>query len=269
MTMTKKQQMIEEVLEGRPVTAFEIIDVHTHLGLYHNFHIPEHAAADMVHAMDRVGIRCCISAAHAGITTDYRLGNDHVLAAMRDFPGRFLGYCCVNPNYSAEEMLAELQRCFDAGMTAIKFHPGLHTYPVDGDGYRPAWEFANERGLCVLTHTDLSANSGVAQTAKCAQAHPNAKVLFGHSGFGYKGAQACIEVAKSTTNTFFDIAASTNELGLLEMLVDGIGADRMLFATDLPFIDCRMQVGRIAFSALDDDKMRLVLADNARKLFGV
>jgi predicted TIM-barrel fold metal-dependent hydrolase len=188
---------------------------------------------------------------------------------MRDFPGRILGYCCVNPNYPADEMRDELKRCFDAGMIAIKFHPGVHTYPVDGDRYRPAWEYADEHGLCVLTHTDLSANSGVVPTGKCAERYPNAKVLFGHSGFGYGGARACIEVAKAAGNTFFDIAASTTDLGLVEMLVDGIGAERILFATDLPFIDCRMQVGRIAFSALDDEQMSLVLAGNARKLFGI
>ncbi len=264
-----KNRMREEVLEGRPVTAYEIIDAHTHMGRYHNFNIPEYSAADMVHAMDRVGIRCCVTAAHAGITTDYRLGNDHVLQAMRKFPGRFVGYCCVNPNYPAAEMKSELKRCFDAGMTAIKLHPGLHGYPVDGDGYRPAWEYADRHGLVVLTHTDGSANSGVVPTSRCAERYPNAKVLFGHSGFGHKGAQTCLEVARSYPNTYFDLAASLAELDLVEALADSVGADRVLFGTDLPFLDCRMQIGRLAFSRLSDDQMRMVLADNARRLFGL
>lgn len=264
-----KNKMIEEVLEGRPVTAFEIIDAHTHMGRYHNFNIPECSAADMVHAMDRVGIRCCVTAAHAGITTDYRLGNDHALEAMREFPGRFVGYCCVNPNYPASEMRDELKRCFDAGMTAIKLHPGLHGCPVDGEGYRPAWEYADKHRLVVLTHTDASVNSGVVPTSKCAERYPNAKVLFGHSGFGHKGAEACFEVAKKCPNTYFDLAASLAELDLVEALVDGVGADRVLFGTDLPFLDCRMQIGRMAFSRLNDEQMRMVLAGNARRLFGV
>lgn len=264
-----KQKMIEEVLEGKPVTAFEMIDAHTHLGYWHNFNIPERTAAQMVHAMDRVGIRCCVTAAHAGISTDYRMGNTHVLEAMREFPGRFIGYCCVNPNYPAREMLDEIKRCFDAGMTAIKLHPGVHGSPVDGDGYRPAWQYADKHGLVVLTHTDSSTNSGVVPTGRCAERYPNAKVLFGHSGFGHGGARACFEVAQKAPNSFFDIAASMADLNLVEALVGGIGADRVLFGTDLPFLDCRMQIGRMAFSGLTDAEMKLVLSGNARRLFGI
>ena len=59
------------------------------------------------------------------------------------------------------------------------------------------------------------------------------------------------------------------DLGLVEMLVGGVGADRLLFGTDLPFLDCRMQIGRMAFSALDDQQLTQVLAGNARRLFGI
>ncbi len=267
--MSNKQKMRQEVLEGKPVTAFEMIDIHTHMGLYHNFAIPEHTAAHMVHAMDRVGIKCCVTAAHAGITADYRMGNDQVLQAMREFPGRFVGYCCVNPNYPAREMKDELKRCFAGGMTAIKLHPGLHGCPVDGEGYRPAWEYAEKHGAVVLTHTDASANSGVVPTSRCAERYPNATVLFGHSGFGHKGARACLEVAEKCPNAYFDLAASLAELDLVEALVAGVGADRVLFGTDLPFLDCRMQIGRMAFSRLADDEMGKVLSGNARRLFGI
>lgn len=271
MSTAVRQIMRDEVLEGKPVTAFEMIDGHSHLGYWHNFFVPERTAGDMVHAMDRVGTRCCIAAAHAGISTDYRLGNSQVIAAMREFPGRILGYCCVNPNYPADEMLAELERCFDAGMTAVKLHPSVHRQPIDSDGYRPAWDYANEHGLVILTHTEggSTGTCGVALVGKCAERFPNTRVLFGHSGFGYGGAKGCIEVARNTPNAFFDIAASMCDFRLVEMLVDGIGAERVLFGTDLPFLDCRMQVGRMAFSALDDDQMRLVLAGNARRLFGI
>ncbi len=271
MSTTKKQIMRQEVLEGRPVTAFGIIDVHTHLGYWHNFYVPERTAADMVHAMDRVGINCCISAAHAGISTDYRMGNSQVIAAMQDFPGRILGHCCVNGNYPAKEMVDELERCSRAGMTAIKFHPSMHRCPIDGDGYQPAWEYANEHGLAILTHTEGGAGGtcGVVQVAKCALKYPNAKIVLGHSGFGYPGAKSCIEVAKDTPNAYYDIAGSMCDFKLVEMLVDGIGADRMLFGTDLPFLDCRMQIGRVAFSDLDDEQISLLLAGNARGVFGI
>jgi len=213
--------------------------------------------------------RCIIAGAHAGISTDFRRGNTQMIEAMREFPGRIFGYCCVNPNYP-NDIPTELDRCFEAGMIGIKFHPSVHRYPIDGDNYRLAWEYADKHGLVVLTHTGVTDSTcGVAQVGACAERYPNAKVLFGHSGFGYAGARACVEVGTRLTNTYFDITASTTELGLIEILVDGLGADRVLYGTDLPFIDCRMQIGRLAFSRLDDDQLRLILADNAKRIFGI
>ena len=87
-----------------------------------------------------------------------------------------------------------------------------------------------------------------AQTGKCAQALPERKGALRPLRLRLQRRSRVYRGRKTTTNTFFDIAASTVDLGLVEMLVDGIGADRVLFGTDLPFLDCRMQIGRMAFS---------------------
>jgi len=270
MTTAIKQEMMNNVLEGRPVTAFDIVDAHTHLGYWHNFFNYWRTAEDMVREMDVCGIRCCVSSAHAGISVDYIYGNTQVIDAMREFPDRIYGYCCVNPHYPADEIRDEIKRCFDMGMVAIKFHPEMHLYPVDGDGYRSAWEYADEHGLVVLSHTTTgSPLDGTTMFEKLANDYPNAKILLGHSGFSYEGARQSTELARKCPNVYMDICGSTVDLGLLDRYVKGAGADRVLFATDLPFIDCRPQIGRVAFSGLDDEQIALVLAGNARRLFGI
>ena len=50
-------------------------------------------------------------------------------------------------------------------------------------------------------------------------------------------------------------------------MVGGVGADRILFGTDLPFIDCRPQVGYVAAARISDDDKRRIFGRNARKLF--
>jgi predicted TIM-barrel fold metal-dependent hydrolase len=270
MSITAKQQMIDEVLSGRPVSSFNILDCHGHMGYWHNFNIPARTAADMVCLMDRSGIQSIVAAGHAGIGPDFRRGNDEVIAGMKQFPKRIYGYCCVNPHYSPQEMRDELNRCFDSGMIAVKLHPAMHGYPVNGDRYIPAWEFANKHGCCVLSHTGVSdANCNIGLFEKLAQDFPNAKIILGHSGFGYEGAQLSIELALKYSNVYLDITASTFYTGLVERMVKGAGPDRVLFGTDLPFMDCRGQVGRMAFSTLEDRELRLVLGENARRLFGI
>jgi predicted TIM-barrel fold metal-dependent hydrolase len=47
----------------------------------------------------------------------------------------------------------------------------------------------------------------------------------------------------------------------------GAGADRVLSGSDIPFVDPRGQLGRVAFARLPDDALRLVLGANARRLW--
>jgi predicted TIM-barrel fold metal-dependent hydrolase len=266
----QKLRMQEEVLTGRPVRTFEIIDCHGHIGYWHHFHIPYRNAEDMVRLMDLCGITAIVISAHAAIGPDYKLGNKQVLDAMSRFPDRIYGYCTVNPHASREELLDELKRCFDAGMVAIKLHPSVHRARADSEGYSPAWEFAHEHGLCVLSHTAVSdPYCSVGMFDQIAGNYSNAKVLVGHCGFGYEGARQSCELARKHSNVYLDVTSSTFYTGLLERVVEGAGADRVLFGTDCPFMDCRPQVGRFAFSKLSDEELRLSLAENARRLFGI
>lgn len=270
MSCKIRDKMREAVLEGRPVTEFQVVDAHTHLGYWYNFNIPWRTAEDMVRVMDKVGVECCISTAHAAIGPDYRYGNSQVIEAMRAFPGRILGYCTINPNYPDSEKLDELNRCFDAGMVAIKYHPSCHLHPIDGAGYEVSWKYAQEHCLPILTHTDTGGQfCDVVKSGMCARMYPDSKLLIGHCGFGYKGADLCIQVAKEVSNTYFDLAASTANLDLVEKIVAGVGSERVVFGTDLPFLDSRIQIGRLAFSRLDDNQLTQVLGQNARRIFGL
>ncbi len=52
-------------------------------------------------------------------------------------------------------------------------------------------------------------------------------------------------------------------------MVHEAGADRVLFGTDLPFLDPRPQLGRVAFAKISDDEKRLILGLNASRIFGI
>ena len=52
-------------------------------------------------------------------------------------------------------------------------------------------------------------------------------------------------------------------------VVDLMGADRVLFGSDLPFIDCRPMLGYIGFSRVSDESKRRILGLNAARLFGL
>jgi uncharacterized protein len=270
MTPTAKQNMIDDILAGRPPRAFDIVDCHGHLGYWRGFNIAAPTPADLVRIMDRSGINTIVLSATAGITADYRLGNAQVLQAMRDFPGRIYGYCSINPHYPVQEQRDELARCLKTGMVGVKIHPSLHGYPAGGEGYRAAWEFAQEHNLCLLSHTCVGdPTCAIALFDQLAADYSAVKIILGHSGMGYEGTEQSAALARKYPNVYLDLTMSQCHRGLVERMVAGAGADRVLFGTDLQFIDCRTHLGRLAFSSLDDHALRLIFGANARRLFGL
>jgi len=165
-------------------------------------------------------------------------------------------------------MLDELKRCMGSGMVGIKMHPDMHLYAVDGPAYRPAWEFANENALPVLIHTGLGSQwNDPAHLAGPARDFPRAKIVVGHAGSLFPLAESSIRLAKDVPNTYLDLTGSTCPYGLLEWMVAEIGADRVLFGTDLPFLDPRQQLGRVALSRLSEVDKAKILGLNAAQLF--
>lgn len=259
----------QKVSQGQPLTDELVIDAHCHMGRWFNFNLYKGDAQGMVERMDRLGIRACVAAHHSSIGPDFKYGNDEVLRAMEEFPGRIYGYATVNPNYPEAEIVGELERCISSGMVGVKIHPDTHQCMVDNDKYRPVWEYANERGLPLLSHTGINGKNPVEAFENLAEDYPNVKIILGHSGFGSEGADQSIQAAEEFPNIYLEITGSIIVYGTLERMVRRLGADRVLFGTDLPFIDPRPQLGRVAFAKISDEEKRQILGRNAQKVFGI
>ena len=249
-----------------------IIDAHTHMGAWYNFHIPGNPWADgMVAAMDACGIDVAITAPHVGIGPDMAQGNELAHEAVKRFPGRFAAYCAVNPNYSEEEIVAEMEKWLaHDDFKGIKIHPVTHDYPADGDNYRPVWAFAHERELPVLVHTwEADSKCGPSLFEGIGKEFPKAKIILGHSGATPNGIHEAIEAARNAPNLILDLTKSLMHRGMVEVMVKGVGAERVLFGTDLPFIGCSGQIGHVAAARISEEDKRKIFGLNARQLFGL
>jgi hypothetical protein len=105
---------------GRTLALPDFIDMHAHFGDW-SWHIPDTTAASLVAVMDRVGVRSMICSHMQCMGADCARGNREVLAAMRAFPGRILGYLIVWP-WSDAVVKAEVARCLEAGFVGAKLH---------------------------------------------------------------------------------------------------------------------------------------------------
>lgn len=249
---------------------WRIIDAHAHIGSYGGFEIPHGDADSMIRSMDHLGIDvACISSLTA-INADYVRGNDLTAVAVRRYPDRFVGYAVANP-WETENITTELTRAFDElGLSAIKIHPTLWELPVTDARYEPIWGFASERKALVLSHTWVNDRTcRPALFKEIAQRHPQVAFLLGHSGGSWEGNLEALQICANCPNIYLETCYSQLTRSQLQLLVQGAGSERVVFGTDMPFIDPAFTLARVAGSALTEEQRRAILGGNAGRLLAL
>lgn len=269
------ERLLQQVQAGLPLSDVLVIDAHAHLGLWHYMHIPEPDAGTMARVMERTGISTTIFSANLAIGPDYHMGNEMVFEAVKAYPGKFLGYVTVNPHYY-EDVTKELDFWFQnpearGRMVAIKMHPAFHQYPIDGEFYRPAFEYARDHGLLVLSHAWGEGPDellcGPRLFEKVAREFPSVPIIVGHTAGNLRGYYGSVEAARRCPNLWLDTNHSFLSLGMVEFLVKHVGADRILFSTDFPFLNAPAGLGKVVFSKLSTGEKEKILGLNAKALF--
>jgi uncharacterized protein len=258
----------EQIRRGERLRDIVILDGHAHLGEYPGFFINQGDAAGMVGVMDRIGMQAAIISANAAMRSDQDYGNETVLRAVRDYPGRFLGYVVANPYY-AEEMEASLNYYLDQpGMVAIKFHPELHDdYPMLGPRYEPAWKVATERRVPVLFHTYFGGDT-LNDVVQLAERYPQVPLLVGHM-LQDKSLEAMAELANTYPNVYVDLSVPET-FGVTEFFVEALDDIRkLLFGTDFPWGNGHFRVGAVIHARIPEAAKRRIMGENMAELLGI
>ncbi|MBN1352689.1 amidohydrolase family protein [candidate division KSB1 bacterium] len=247
---------------GRRLENELIIDAHIHVGPYFNFYMPAPTADDLLVLADRLGVRMMIASGMA-VNVDVVLANEQTISAHRKYPDRFLPYINVSATYP-EEIGAILDMAEKEKFCHFKFHRMGPALPYDHHEYNRVYEYANSKQGCILLHTwgknDLEAIS------KAAKKFRNVNFLLAHAGL--VDPEAYVEIAKKNQNTFLELAGSPIKYNLVEYFVKMVGAERVIYGSDAPFINMNQQIGQVLFSRISDEDKRLILGLNAQRLFG-
>jgi hypothetical protein len=248
--------------QGLPLKEALIIDVHCHMGRFFSLSVPVFTVKKMLGCMDNLGIDIACISHHSAITSDYIFGNNLVVEILRKYPKRFLGYCTINPHYP-EDIKAELVRCFSFhGIMGIKLHPSIHQVPVDYKNYHLAYEAADEKHCPVLVHT--WGKTAVSEIGRIAGMYPNAVFIMAHSGGDVRAMENAIDVVNKHKNVYADLAVSRTMEGNVEWLVKEMGANKVLYGSDMPLLDPGPALGRVAMADLDEKDKRKIFGLNIK-----
>jgi hypothetical protein len=244
-----------------------IFDCHGHLGVHPDFPACKHSPEEMLQVMELLNIEILAITSTRACYNDCPRGNAEVAEVLRKYAQRFRGYVTVNPRPPGEA-LRELERWSHFHHPPlIKLHPDLHQYPVNGEHYRPIWDFANQTRAVVLVHTwESDSNCGPLLLGPVAHEFPQAKIILGHSGVTWRGYEQSFEVAANASNTFLDITGSQSHRTIIERAVARLGAYRVLFGSDMPFLEAAMVLGRVLSARISDEDREMILRVNFARL---
>jgi len=244
-----------------------VIDFHTHAGGW-GVYAMEDDPYKFVRVMDAAGVdKSCVNCI---FYSEAARGNDVVAALMSRAPDRFVGVGFATPQYP-DEAISELERCFDRlGMKFLKIYPDYLGKPVDDPAYYPIYEWMDERGLVIMSHSSFKRGDDELTAPRkfigLAERFSNIKWVLGHSGNAPPGQEQAVEAGRACPNIYLETCTSYGAHGTIEFLVDGVGDDRVLYGSDMPLMDARYQVGRIATADIPADSKRKILGLNAIKL---
>lgn len=236
-------------------------------------------ASDLVAAMDGAGIDravvCGFAWADPALCREH---NDALLAASARYPGRLLPFAAVSLTDPAQARV-EVARCRALGAVGVgELRPEAHG--LDLTTAHDAGALAEVAGgLPLLLHA--SEPAGHPYPGKAGQSigplyqflarHPEVVVIAAHLGGGLPLFAHMPEVRRALANVSVDLAAWTllYRPSIIPAIIDLIGADRILFATDFPLRPYERELAAFQRLPLSPDHRARILGLNAARLFGI
>lgn len=250
-----------------------VVDAHMHLGCPGTLFTHGWELHDILRLMDRIGLDRAYSIHHLWLAGRTAEGMTASLEAYERSGGRIPFLAVYDPRQEIESLTA-MDACLGRdGFIGIKIHPSFHGVPADDERYGSVWDYASERKLPIVSHT-WSETDNPAQRLSVPklfrghiEKHQDVSFIMGHSGGPGSGQGQAIHLAQTFSNVYLDISGDIFFLGLIPNLVNAVGADRVIFGSDQPWIDPRAHLTRIYLAAIDNEAKRLVLGQNALRVF--
>lgn len=257
------------------------IDLHCHIGT-----MPEQpstclGARQMQREYERFNIEYGVISATSAYKDDLDAGNAEMLAAVESH-SRLRGSVVANPHHW-EETVRWLDRAVahpeilhvtvNPGSTYEPFHSPLwlklfaeiarRRLPVfyntpSQDTFRRSPEATTKGHILKLR---AAPTDELAMFRQLDRELPELPIVIGH-GFGLDG----LELAAASRNIYLELCTTYPEQNVYRAAIDAVGAERVVFGTDLDLISPAFVLGSVWEAELSAAEERLVLRENALRL---
>lgn len=248
---------------------------------YYSYGTPD----DYLNDMKSAGIDKAVMVSFA---PDNQLKNNNFWTVAITRPGKnrpakypmLIPFISVSPTMKGRTMIDELEHKYKWGMRGLKIHPVAQGFAPDDERMWPVYEWLVKHNLPITAHSGMNVD-GESKFGEPERWIPvleefnDLKLILAHMGGGYW--DKTIEIADKFPQAMFDTAISISYIESPTTLDDEeavdmirtIGANRILFGSDYPWINPVKDIERIRSLNISEDDKKLILGENAARLFNL
>ena len=257
------------------------IDVHGHLGVGSRIPMTVRDVEAIEHYAARAGFEYVVCSAPVAYREDLDAGNREMMAKVANRP-RLLGSPVISPTH-VEASVRWVDRCAqDPKLGHVTWDPDNEGEAYGSEKYMALWAEVAKRGVPVFWNAgsqDLERNvrwekklgympmirggsrAEIEMFFEVGRRHPNLQVIIGH-GMGEDG----VTVAGQNRNFYLEHSGSYPERDTLRKAIDTLGADKVVYGTDLDLILPAFCLGTYYSADMTPAEESLIMAENARRI---
>lgn len=197
---------------------------------------------------------------------EFRRQNDQVIQAISHWHDRAFGFAYLNPKH-VDESLAEIDRCIRNGpLVGIKLWVArscrdealdaviTRTAALNAVIYQHTW---------FKTGGNRDGESTPDDMAILAARHPTVPLVCGHSGGNW---ELGIRAVRKLPNVSVEIGGFDPTAGVIEMAVQEVGADRILYGSDAGGRSYASQLAKVMSADIPEADKQKILGGNLKRM---
>lgn len=258
-----------------------LVDLNCYLGEWPFRRYPCTTVDRLLARMDRLRIeRAAVSRLENVFLKDCLVGNRELAALIAPHKDRFVPFYTVNPAFPGWEddlALCQEELGLAPGAGGIQLHPNYHAYDLAGGAAAALLGRVQDAGLPVRVATGLEDPRtqhwlvrvppvGNADLASAIAAFPALRWII--AGLATQPIRSLWRelAAHQPPEVVFDLALAQGPLDECALLVESVGADRLVFGTNLPLTIAESPLLALQYADLSDAVKAQLCHDNARRL---
>lgn len=179
-------------------------------------------------------------------------------------PERVFGFSNIDPK--SKSLAQDLEELVEKQFMGIKLHPDFmkFTFKKYQEPLIKVCQFCADNEIMILSHT--GSHSELKNIIPILKKVDDCQFIMGHSGLCPQVDQA-LRVARECPNAYLEMSGNPYTYKFMEAMKDpDIGVERILFGTDIPSLNPRVEIQKVLAMPISTEEKRLIFSGNVKKL---